>query len=146
MFLTELEKVAEAHVQHYCSEQNFSSKLTIQNIQKISEKKFTCDVLINPSNGLIDPKVASQKELSFSFLPKSNWVAIFARGIPVALETKGTVLEALGFASMIKTISTSLKLHMNSISIKASTTEGLGFTGREEGLACICNVTIKKNN
>ena len=71
VFLTELEKVAEAHVQHYCSEQNFSSKLTIQNIQKISEKKFTCDVLINPSNGLIDPKVASQKELSFSFFLKN---------------------------------------------------------------------------
>ncbi len=45
---------------------------------------------------------------------------------------------------MKKTISNTLKLNLDDISIKATTTEGLGFTGRKEGLACICNATIKK--
>ena len=49
---------------------------------------------------------------------------------------------------MISIISDILKININDISIKATTTENLGFTGRKEGLACMCNVTIKvlKNN
>ena len=41
-------------------------------------------------------------------------------------------------------ISNTLNINLNSVSIKATTTEGLGFTGRKEGLACICNVTVSK--
>ena len=37
-----------------------------------------------------------------------------------------------------------LKIQKESISIKATTTEGLGFTGRKEGISCYCVATIKQ--
>ena len=37
-----------------------------------------------------------------------------------------------------------LKIEKENISIKATTTEGLGFTGRKEGISCFCVATIKQ--
>ena len=37
-----------------------------------------------------------------------------------------------------------LKTQKENISIKATTTEGLGFTGRKEGISCYCVATIKQ--
>ena len=37
-----------------------------------------------------------------------------------------------------------LKTQKENISIKATTTEGLGFTGRKEGISCYCIATIKQ--
>ena len=37
-----------------------------------------------------------------------------------------------------------LKTQKENISIKATTTEGLGFTGRREGISCYCVATIKQ--
>ena len=45
---------------------------------------------------------------------------------------------------MINNISKTLKIKKNQISIKATTTEGLGFVGREEGVAAHCVCLIKK--
>lgn len=44
--------------------------------------------------------------------------------------------------AMQKRISEILELPQNRISIKATTTEGLGFTGRKEGIACQALVTV----
>ena len=37
-----------------------------------------------------------------------------------------------------------LKTQKENISIKATTTEGLGFTGRKEGISCYCVATIRQ--
>ena len=45
---------------------------------------------------------------------------------------------------MITKLAKTLKTQKENISIKATTTEGLGFTGRKEGISCYCVATIKK--
>ena len=49
--------------------------------------------------------ISLETPMSFKVFPAISLVAILASGIPVALDTKGTVLDALGFASIIKTLS-----------------------------------------
>lgn len=46
---------------------------------------------------------------------------------------------------MIKTISNTMKISNSQINIKATTEEGLGFTGHEEGIACHCVCLIYKD-
>jgi len=48
-------------------------------------------------------------------------------------------------AAMQKRISDITGVSINDISIKATTTEGLGFVGRKEGIACQCAVTITRD-
>ena len=43
-------------------------------------------------------------------------------------------------------ISSILKIDSNLINIKGTTTEKLGFLGREEGIACQSIVTVSKKN
>ena len=45
---------------------------------------------------------------------------------------------------MKKNIADALGIKSEDIGIKATTTEQLGFTGREEGIAATANVLIKK--
>lgn len=47
---------------------------------------------------------------------------------------------------MVETIATDLQSELNQINVKATTTERLGFTGREEGIACYAVVLLEKNN
>ena len=46
--------------------------------------------------------------------------------------------------SMRKKLSEIMDIELSQISIKATTTEGLGFVGREEGIAAHCVCLIKK--
>ena len=41
-------------------------------------------------------------------------------------------------------VAQTLKIKKEAVSIKATTTEGLGFTGRKEGLSCYCIATINQ--
>lgn len=45
---------------------------------------------------------------------------------------------------MCTKLAKTLKTQKENISIKATTTEGLGFTGRKEGISCYCVATIKQ--
>ena len=45
---------------------------------------------------------------------------------------------------MRETLSNIMDINVTQISIKATTTEGLGFVGREEGVAAHCVCLIKK--
>lgn len=47
---------------------------------------------------------------------------------------------------MVEAIATDLQADLSQINVKATTTERLGFTGREEGIACYAVVLIEKNN
>jgi 2-C-methyl-D-erythritol 2,4-cyclodiphosphate synthase len=47
---------------------------------------------------------------------------------------------------MVETIAADLHSELNQINVKATTTERLGFTGREEGIACYAVVLLEKNN
>ncbi len=46
--------------------------------------------------------------------------------------------------SMIETLSGVMNMRKDKLSIKATTTEGLGFVGRQEGVAAHCVTLIKK--
>lgn len=46
---------------------------------------------------------------------------------------------------MVETIAVDLQSESNQINVKATTTERLGFTGREEGIACYAVVLLEKS-
>lgn len=47
-------------------------------------------------------------------------------------------------ARMVETIASDLQCELNQVNVKATTSERLGFTGREEGIACYAVVLLEK--
>ena len=47
---------------------------------------------------------------------------------------------------MKRKIGKALNIELNKINVKGTTTEKLGFLGREEGIACQANVTVSMKN
>ncbi|WP_323815751.1 2-C-methyl-D-erythritol 2,4-cyclodiphosphate synthase [Cellvibrio sp. NN19] len=47
-------------------------------------------------------------------------------------------------ARMVETIAADLQCELNQVNVKATTSERLGFTGREEGVACYAVVLLEK--
>ena len=67
IFLPELEQVAEAHVQHYCSVQQLDCQVKIKNLEKLREDKFRCTAAfeINKRSAVSQNNIPD--ELAFSF-------------------------------------------------------------------------------
>jgi hypothetical protein len=67
IFLPELEQVAEAHVQHYCSVQKLDCQVKIKKLEKLSEDKFSCTATfeINKHSAVSQNNIPD--ELAFSF-------------------------------------------------------------------------------
>ena len=82
-------------------------------------------------------------------LAKTNEL-ILARGYHVVNIDSTICLEkpkiAPHIGSMQNAIAAVLKIETSDISIKATTTEKMGFAGREEGLVAYATVLLKKNN
>lgn len=47
---------------------------------------------------------------------------------------------------MVTAIAADLQVDLTQINVKATTTESLGFAGREEGIACYAVVLLEKRN
>ena len=67
IFLPELEQVAEAHVQHYCSVQQLDCQVKIKNLEQLREDKFRCTAAfeINKRSAVSQKNIPD--ELAFSF-------------------------------------------------------------------------------
>lgn len=94
----------------------------------------------------IDPQwknVSSLKMLSMVF------EMIKEKNIKIAYIDCVVILEQPKLSSFIedmkKNIAGALNIRANRVNIKSKTNEGLGFLGRGEGLAALCNVTVERS-
>ncbi|WP_446898239.1 2-C-methyl-D-erythritol 2,4-cyclodiphosphate synthase [Clostridium sp. LBM24168] len=98
-----------------------------------------------PDTDLKYKNISSLKLLSYV----NNF--IFERGYTIGNIDSIIIAESPKFSSYIqkmrKTISQTLKININLVNIKATTEEGLGFTGKKEGIAaqsvCLLNEISK---
>ena len=96
-----------------------------------------CDALLGAANmrdiGYHFPDTAGEfKNIDSKILLKKTVELIAAKGYSIG--------------NMQQTLSTVMGIDEDDISIKATTTEKLGFTGREEGISAYATVLIVKDN
>ncbi len=88
------------------------------------------------------------KDIDSKILLKKCWELIQERGYQVVNIDSSLCLEApkvMKYSlSMRETIAEILKIGLEDISIKATTTESMGFVGREEGLVAYASVLLQK--
>ncbi|MXP51232.1 2-C-methyl-D-erythritol 2,4-cyclodiphosphate synthase [Pantoea sp. SoEX] len=91
----------------------------------------------------------SFKKIDSFYLLDKVWQDIVFKGYYIGNIDLTIIAQAPKLISYFKqmrfNISKNINCHMNKINIKATTTEKLGFIGREEGIACEAVVLILKN-
>jgi 2-C-methyl-D-erythritol 2,4-cyclodiphosphate synthase len=93
---------------------------------------------------------AAYKNIDSKILLSHTFTLIKERGFHIVNIDSTLCLEAPKIAphiqAMQKAISGILMIGTDDISIKATTTEKMGFAGREEGLVAYATVLLKRNN
>lgn len=112
-----------------------------------------CDALLGAAClgdiGVHFPDTSSEfKDIDSKILLKKSYELIKAAGYTIANIDSSLCLEAPKIkpyvSLMQQTIAIILNLSVNDVSIKATTTEKMGFVGREEGLVAYANVLLLK--
>ena len=67
VFLSGLEQVAEAHVQHFCFSQEWRCQPQIRKVEKISDSKFRCLAVLQAAESSVDSQKNIPDELVFNF-------------------------------------------------------------------------------
>ncbi len=91
---------------------------------------------------------AAYKNIDSKILLQRTFALISARGYKVVNVDSSLCLEAPKIKpyvnSMQETIASILQVHVSDVSVKATTTEKMGFVGREEGLVAYATVLLEK--
>lgn len=91
---------------------------------------------------------AAYKNIDSKILLKRTFELIVARGYKVVNVDSSLCLEAPKIKpyvnSMQETIASILQVDVSDVSVKATTTEKMGFVGREEGLVAYATVLLEK--
>jgi 2-C-methyl-D-erythritol 2,4-cyclodiphosphate synthase len=89
------------------------------------------------------------KNIDSKILLEKTYQLIKTRGYHVVNVDSSLCLEAPKIkpyvAAMQEAIATILNLDITDVSVKATTTEKMGFVGREEGLVAYATVLLEKN-
>ena len=67
VFLSGLEQVAEAHVQHFCFMQKWCFQPQIRKVEKLTEETFRCFVVFNNAESSVDSQKNIPDEMAFTF-------------------------------------------------------------------------------
>lgn len=91
---------------------------------------------------------AAYKNIDSKILLQRTFELIAAKGYKVVNVDSSLCLEAPKIKpyvnSMQETIASILQVDVSDVSVKATTTEKMGFVGREEGLVAYANVLLEK--
>ncbi len=94
------------------------------------------------------PETPENKDARSADLLRSMWLKLRDRASILHLDTV-VIAQAPRIApyagAMRETIARALQIQPEQVSIKATTTEGMGFTGREEGIAAFCSATVSRD-
>ncbi|CAN2041083.1 2-C-methyl-D-erythritol 2,4-cyclodiphosphate synthase [Candidatus Magnetomoraceae bacterium gMMP-15] len=92
-----------------------------------------------------DPKL---KDISSIKLLSQSYKMIYDKGFIISNIDITLIAEAPKIGpyreDIRKNIANVLKIETNRINIKATTTEGLGFTGQKQGIAAMCVASLKR--
>ncbi len=93
---------------------------------------------------------AAYKNIDSKILLQETFNLIHAKGYAVVNIDSTLCLEAPKIQPFIKSmreaVASILKMDIDSVSVKATTTEKMGFAGREEGLYAYATVLLQKSN